>query len=57
MVLRWSVTAHRTEDCPGFDHDRRLCLIRPDDCEFSAAEGEAELTFKSREAMTPDVSG
>lgn len=26
-----------TEDCPGYDHDRGVCLLRPDDCEFAPA--------------------
>jgi hypothetical protein len=45
-----------TEDCPGYDRDRRMCLIRPDDCEFSAADDEAELTFTIPEAVTPGAS-
>ena len=45
-----------TEDCPGYDRDRGVCLIRPGDCEFSPADGEAELTFTTPEAVTPDAS-
>jgi hypothetical protein len=45
-----------TEDCPGYDRDRRLCLIRPGDCEFSPAEGDAALTYEAPEALTPDPS-
>ena len=26
-----------TEECPGYDRDRRVCLLRPDDCEFAPA--------------------
>jgi len=29
-----------TDDCPGYDRDRRMCLLRPDDCEFSPADGD-----------------
>ena len=28
-----------TRDCPGYDRDRMVCLIRPGDCEFSPAGG------------------
>jgi hypothetical protein len=45
-----------TEDCPGYDRDRRMCLLRPDDCEFSPADGEAALTFETPEALTRDTS-
>jgi hypothetical protein len=45
-----------TEDCPGYDRDRRMCLLRPDDCEFSLAGGEAALTFETPEALTRDTS-
>jgi hypothetical protein len=27
-----------TEDCPGYDRDRRTCLVRPDDCEFAMTD-------------------
>ena len=39
-----------TEDCPGYDRDQRMCLLRPGDCEFNPAEDEAALTS---EALTP----
>ena len=29
-----------TEDCPGYDRDRRMCLIHPGDCEFAPVDGE-----------------
>jgi hypothetical protein len=29
-----------TEDCPGYDRDRRVCLLRPADCEFAAADAK-----------------
>jgi len=44
-----------TEDCPGYDRDRRMCLIRPDDCEFSPAHGESDLTFETPEVPSPEV--
>jgi hypothetical protein len=46
-----------TEECPGYDRDRRMCLIRPGDCEFRPADGEAELTIEAAVALTPDASG
>ena len=46
-----------TEDCPGYDSDRRVCLIRPDDCEFAPAEGGAAPQSGTSEAPTPDPSG
>lgn len=30
-----------TDDCPGYDRERRVCLIRPDDCDFAPAERDA----------------
>ena len=45
-----------TEDCPAYDRDLRACLIRPGDCEFNLADGEAVLTFETPEARTPDAS-
>jgi hypothetical protein len=45
-----------TQDCPGFDRDRRTCLVRPDDCEFAPAEGEAALVFETPETRVPEAS-
>ena len=45
-----------TEDCPGYHRDLRACLIRPGDCEFKPADGEAVLTFEIPEERTPDAS-
>ena len=46
-----------TEDCPGYDRDRRMCLVRPGDCEFRPADGEAAaLTFETPEALPLDAS-
>jgi hypothetical protein len=45
-----------TEDCPGYDRDRRMCLLRPGDCEFLPADGEAVLMFETPEALPPDAS-
>jgi hypothetical protein len=44
-----------TEDCPGYDRDRQLCLLRPDDCEFSPADGETALMFETPGALTPEA--
>ena len=46
-----------TEDCPGYDSDRRVCLIRPDDCEFAPADDEAAPRPGAPDAPTPDPSG
>ena len=45
-----------TEDCPGYDRDRRMCLLRPGDCEFSPPDSEAALAFETPETLTPDAS-
>ena len=45
-----------TEDCPGYDRDRRVCLLRPGDCEFAPADSEAVLIVETPETLTPDAS-
>jgi hypothetical protein len=45
-----------TENCPGFDRDLRMCLIRPGDCESNLADGEAALTFEAHVRMLRTVS-
>ena len=45
-----------TEDCPGYDRDLLTCLIRPGDCEFKPADGEAAVGFETPEALTRDAS-
>ncbi|MCJ7711205.1 MAG: hypothetical protein MUQ32_10305 [Chloroflexi bacterium] len=45
-----------TEDCPGYDRDRRVCFLRPVDCEFAPGAGEAALVFETPDALTPDAS-
>ena len=45
-----------TEDFPGYDRDRRVCLLRPEDCEVAPADSEAALMLATPEALTPDVS-
>ena len=42
-----------TEDCPGYDRDRRVCLLRPVDCEFAPAASEAAAPFETPEL--PDL--
>ena len=44
-----------TEDCPGYDRDRRICLLRPGDCEFSPAERDAVLIVETPEAQPTKV--
>jgi hypothetical protein len=45
-----------TEDCPAYDRDLRMCLIRPGDCEFNPADGEVALRFDTPETSPPDAS-
>ena len=45
-----------TEDCPGYDRDRRMCLIRPGDCEFSPADDEAAPRPEAPEVLTRGTS-
>ena len=42
-----------TEDCPGYDRDLRMCLLRPGDCEFNPADAETVLVVEKPEALTP----
>jgi hypothetical protein len=44
-----------TEECPGYDRDRRVCLLRPGDCEFRPADDEAAPTFDTPEALSLDA--
>ena len=44
-----------TEDCPGYDRDRRMCLLRLGDCEFLPADSEAVLIVETPEALPPDA--
>ena len=49
-----------TEDCPGYDRDRGICLLRPDDCEFAPAApdrldaGDAAGPDEPPDALTAD---
>jgi hypothetical protein len=45
-----------TKDCPGYDRDRQVCLVRPGDCEFSPADSEASLLFETPDELTLDPS-
>jgi hypothetical protein len=45
-----------TADCPGYDRDLRMCLLRPGDCEFSPPDAETVLVVEKPEALTPVVS-
>jgi hypothetical protein len=45
-----------TEDCPGYDRDRRMCLLRPDDCEFAPTDDEAIVVVETPEALKTDAS-
>jgi hypothetical protein len=39
-----------TEDCPGYDPDLRICLLRPGDCEFAPADPEVVLVREAPDA-------
>jgi hypothetical protein len=45
-----------TEDCPGYDRDRGVCLVRPEDCEFAPADRGTDMVFEAPEAPTPDAA-
>ena len=45
-----------TEDCPGYDRDGRVCILRPQDCEFAPANREAALTVDTPVAPKADTS-
>jgi hypothetical protein len=45
-----------TEDCPGYDRDQRICLLRPGDCPFLPAEREAVLVVETPDVLPPDAS-
>jgi hypothetical protein len=45
---------HMTMDCPVYDRARRVCLVRPGDCELSPADGEVPLLFETPEELTVD---
>jgi hypothetical protein len=45
-----------TEDCPGYDRDRDVCLLRPEDCEFAPARGEAAPSVEAFVAPKSDTS-
>lgn len=39
-----------TEDCPGYDRDHRICLLRPGDCEFAPVQPEAVTVMEMPDA-------
>jgi hypothetical protein len=41
-----------TEECPGYDRDRRICLLRPGDCEFAPPDRDTDLVFETPEGAT-----
>jgi hypothetical protein len=55
---RWAVIddCPMTGDCPGYDRERRVCLLRPDDCEFAPARRETASTVETPVAPAPDPS-
>ena len=44
-----------TNDCPGYDRDRQVCLVHPGDCEFLPADGETVL-FETPEVLALDAA-
>jgi hypothetical protein len=45
-----------TEDCPGYDRDRRVCLLRPADCEFARADRDPAVMVETPEAQPLEAS-
>lgn len=45
-----------TEDCPGYDRESQVCLLRPEDCEFAPADRGAAPVVEAPEAPAPDTS-
>lgn len=45
-----------TEECPGYDRDRRVCLLRPGDCDIAPADRETDLVFEAPEGAAVDGS-
>jgi hypothetical protein len=45
-----------TNDCPGYDRDRQVCLVHPGDCEFSPPDGEVALFFETPDVVTLEPS-
>jgi len=43
-----------TEDCPGYDRDRRACLLRAADCEFAPDAEAVPVTDAAQVAEEPD---
>ncbi|HYN29265.1 MAG TPA: hypothetical protein VES95_05270 [Dermatophilaceae bacterium] len=52
---RWAMAddCPMTEECPGFDRERRVCLLRPEDCEFAPPDGGYAATIRTLPAPTP----
>lgn len=54
----WPMSAEcpMTEDCPGYDRDRRVCLLRPSDCEFALDADAAPVAgVPDRPDARPDL--
>jgi hypothetical protein len=45
-----------TEDCPGYDRERQVCLLRPEDCEFAPADRRAAPVVEAPDAPTPGTT-
>ena len=42
MIPATAADCPMTEECPGYDRERGLCLIRSGDCEFAPVAGESD---------------
>jgi hypothetical protein len=45
-----------TEDCPGYDREHRVCLLRPTDCEFAPEADAVPVSDAAQVAEEPDGS-
>ncbi len=46
-----------TEECPGYDRDRAVCLIRPGDCAFSPARADPARAAGAAAPAGPTAAG
>lgn len=44
------------DECPGYDHDRRVCYFRSGDCEFAPPADEADAVVDPPDAKTAAAS-
>jgi hypothetical protein len=44
------------DECPGYDRDRGVCLLRPADCEIAPADVESDRVFETADRPAPEPS-